>query len=991
MPRFLVSRPQDMPAQPGAGSVNKQSRAIVDRAGPVWPDGVEERLASRRADLAAFCGSAPLGAAIIDEDGVVVAADTDFWSICGLCGPEPTKPAPRLSPLPPASGPLDRHILQGELRIPGGHLLSVLAVFARPPERSGHLLCVVADATALRQRNAALAESEAQLRRAAQSRAVLLDVSAAILEEGRDDRSLAMLIFDRVGAHIGADFSLNYRAFPGSDVLRLVAAPGLAPAELPIVADLRLGESFCGIVAATRGPLAADAARIAADPRGIMQRSFGVRAYACHPLLGSDGALLGTLSFASRRRDRFDAEEIGFLQTLAHFLALAWQRRRGALALAEGEARMRAALEASGTGTFRWDIKTNALVWDDSLDRLFGLKPGQTAQSLGQFLAMVHPEDRAAVIRHCARCAEDGADFDMEFRVVRPDGSIRWLFDRGRTYLDEAGRPATMTGACVDVTDRKTAEARLARSEARFRAAVQAVSGIMWTNNEAGEMEGEQPGWGALTGQSFADYQGFGWSKAVHPDDAQPSIDAWNDAVAARKPFIFEHRVRRHDGVWRLFSIRAIPVLRADGTVHEWVGVHTDITEQREAETILARSRDELEQIVAERTRDLHETQVRLAHAQRMEALGQLAGGIAHDFNNVLQAVSGGASLIEKRVPERPDIARIAHMIGEAASRGASITQRLLSFGRRGDLRREPVDAATLLADMREVLLHTMGAGIGVRLELGENLPPLLADKGQLETVLVNLAANARDALDGKGEIVLSATLDHVQQDLVRQHFSLLKAGTYVRLSVADTGTGMPADILARATEPFFTTKGIGKGTGLGLAMARGFAEQSGGGLVIESEAGKFTVVSLWFPVADASTVLPADPSSGGGAGSGRPQARLLLVDDEPIVAEMLAEHLRMSGYGVHQAGSAPAALALIDGGVRFDLVVTDLSMPGTDGWELIHALRSRQPDLPIVLLTGFATRDVEQAVSADARLVLLRKPVSGERLAGRVADLLRA
>jgi PAS domain S-box-containing protein len=979
--------------------VNSLSATAVERAGPAgigWPQGTENLIDARRAELAALLGAAAIGAAVIDGDGQVFAADSAFLSICGLSHWDFQSGSPRLEAARPPPGPRHRqHIVQVELTTPAGYPAELMLTYAPLPGETDRSLCFAVDAAELRRRNAAIIESDARLRQSTERRTILLEVSRAILEDGSDEASLAKLIFSRVSTHIDADFCLNYRATEGSEVLRLVAGPGLTQSLAENCDELRLGESFCGLVAATRGPIAADAAIMASDPRGTMLRDLGVRAYACHPLLGSDGRLLGTLSFASRRRDHFEPDEISFLQTLAHFLALAWQRRRGALALAEGEARMRAALDASGTGTFHWNIRTNALVWDDALDRLFGLRPGHTAQSLYQFLALVHPDDRNNVIECCTNCADMGADFDMEFRVVWPDGSIHWLYDRGRTFVDAEGRPATMTGACVDVTERKNGEARLARSEARFRAAVQAVSGVMWTNNASGEMEGEQPGWGALTGQSFDEYQGFGWSAVLHPDDAQPTIDAWNDAVSARKPFIFEHRLRRHDGVWRLFSVRAIPVSRAGADVDEWVGVHTDITEQREAEMVLARSRDELEQIVTERTRELRETQMRLAHAQRMEALGQLAGGIAHDINNVLQAVSGGASLIGKRAENQPAIARIAQMMGEAAGRGASVTQRLLAFSRRSDLRREPVDAATLLGDIREVLMHTMGAGIGVRLELAENLPPLLADKGQLETVLVNLATNARDAMDGKGVIVLSAIADRVEQDRVRQHFSLLKAGTYLRLSITDTGAGMTPDVLARATEPFFTTKGTGKGTGLGLAMARGFAEQSGGGLVIESEGGKGTTVSLWLPLAgsgeQAATKPDHDVAADAYTMQARLQARLLVVDDEASVAEMLAEQLRFAGYTVQQVASALAAMALIDGGEHFDLVMTDLSMPGMDGLELLNALRRTQPNLPVILLTGFATTAVEQAASVDDNLIVLRKPITGDRLTERIAQMLRS
>lgn len=258
--------------------------------------------------------------------------------------------------------------------------------------------------------------------------------------------------------------------------------------------------------------------------------------------------------------------------------------KRSQQILKESKERLQAALDASLTGTFRWDIQTNELIWDENLDHLFGLPPGQTVQSLQKFIEQVHPADRQEVIDRCRRCAEQGADFDMVFRVVRPDGTMRWLDDKGKTFFDKEGRPLYMTGACVDITKHKVANDALRISEQRFQAAINAVQGVLWTNNARGEMEGEQPGWAALTGQSYADYQGYGWSRAVHPGDAQPTIDAWNEALREKKTFIFEHRVLKKNGEWGIFSIRAIPLMNSDGTIREWVGVHTDITRQREAE-----------------------------------------------------------------------------------------------------------------------------------------------------------------------------------------------------------------------------------------------------------------------------------------------------------------------------------------------------------------------------------------------------------------------
>lgn len=409
-----------------------------------------------------------------------------------------------------------------------------------------------------------------------------------------------------------------------------------------------------------------------------------------------------------------------------------------------------------------------------------------------------------------------------------------------------------------------------------------------------------------------------------------------------------------------------------------------------ESEEELRRLNDELEARVRSEVEAREAAQARLAHAQRMEALGQLAGGIAHDFNNVLQTVQSGARLIEQQPADEARTRRLARMVAEAAQRGASVTRRLLAFSRRAELRAEAVEPEQLLVTLRDMLAHTLGAGIKLRLRIAPGLPPLLADKGQLETVLVNLTTNARDAMDGRGTITLAAS-----DITVRPNAAVPGPGTpgrYVRLDIGDTGSGMDAATLARAVEPFFTTKAQGHGTGLGLAMARGFAEQSGGALHIESEPGKGTTVTLWFPLAagmEAPTTSGA--SVGGIAAAGSATVRVLLVEDEALVRQVTAEGLEAAGYAVTAAPSAQAALEILHAGEPIDLIVSDLSMPDMDGLALAKAARRKRPGLPLILLTGFVADLAEVALSgvASGPFSMLRKPVEHEVLAGRIAAVL--
>ncbi|WP_376100352.1 ATP-binding protein [Roseomonas sp. CCTCC AB2023176] len=485
----------------------------------------------------------------------------------------------------------------------------------------------------------------------------------------------------------------------------------------------------------------------------------------------------------------------------------------------------------------------------------------------------------------------------------------------------------------------------------------------------------------------------------LHPDDRGATAAAYAGAAdpARRALYDVEYRtIGKEDGVVRWVAAKGRGVFDASGRCVRLIGTAVDITARKSAEAALACSEAELrrlnEDLEARVRREVvarEAAQAQLAHAQRMEALGQLAGGVAHDVNNVLQAVQGSARLIETR-PEDPErVRRLARVVLEAASRGAAVTRRLLSFSRRADLRAEPVEAAPLLAGLREILAHTLGAGIDVRVEVRPGLPPLLADKAQLETVLVNLATNARDAMDGIGTITLSAVAEAVEDETIRLP-PALRPGRYVRLSLADTGAGMDSATVARATEPFFTTKGIGKGTGLGLSMARGFAEQSGGALAIESSPGAGTTIRLWLPLAAEA----GDAVDAAAAGSAAPaRARVLLVDDEALVRAVTAEGLEDAGYDVLSLGSGAEALDALAAGAPADILVSDLSMPGMDGLALIRAAKAARPGLPAILLTGFATDAAEIAMDGalSGSFSLLRKPVEAGALAERAAALIGA
>lgn len=733
----------------------------------------------------------------------------------------------------------------------------IISPLPGPEGQPSRLLAVIRDVTSLRQ-------TQFDLAKHAERQELLLQVSDAILESSGNERTLAEVVSERVSEQLEVDICFSYQFDADAGLLHLMSEPGHSPAVLGMVDTLHVGQGYCGIVAQTREALIADAARIATDEQGVFARQLDYRAFACFPLFGMDGLLLGTIAFARRYGDGFTADEAEFLHALSHFVALAWQRYR--------------------------------------------------------------------------------------------------------------------------------AEAALRDSEARFRVITDSMPQAVWSAGADGQTDYLNQRWYDWTGISLAGRRNDGWQIAIHPDDRERVLAQRQNSLTTGGAFEMELRLRMVDGQYRWVLARALAIRDPEtNAVTRWLGTCTDIDDTVRARDALRRTRDDLEALVAERTRDLQATQERLAHTQRMEALGQLAGGVAHDFNNVLQAVQGGAALIDRHLGDPARVRRLTAMITDSTERGAAITSRLLAFARRGDLKAEPVDPGALQASVRELLAHTLGDGIKVHLDLAPDLPAMLVDRGQLETVLINLATNARDAMAGIGKITLAGLRDFITPKQAAHHPALLKPGAYVRLSVTDTGTGMDAATLARASEPFFTTKPAGKGTGLGLAMARGFAEQSGGGLHIASELGRGTTVSMWFPLAADSRAQDAGVTSGAKAVDHHAGARVLLVDDDEAVREVTAKQLQAAGFEVIPVASPVTALAVLERGEPVHIIVSDLSMPEMDGVTLIREAYRRNPELPAILLTGFATNAAELAVAGApaGKFSLLRKPISGNVLAERISALL--
>lgn len=413
----------------------------------------------------------------------------------------------------------------------------------------------------------------------------------------------------------------------------------------------------------------------------------------------------------------------------------------------------------------------------------------------------------------------------------------------------------------------------------------------------------------------------------------------------------------RTDGQYTPASMSIVELQVEAGAPKMFCSIVTDLSEKRAAEDVLRQ-------------------------VQKMDAVGQLTGGIAHDFNNLLMAISSSLEMLEKRVADDAQTRRLLDNAMQGAQRGAALTQRMLAFARRQDLKTEHVDLALLTRGMMDLLQRTLGPIWPLQIEFADDLPRVLADANQIEMALLNLAVNARDALPDGGDIIISAEPAVVDADYMHG----LRAGRYVCLSVIDRGEGMDGDTLLRATEPFFTTKGVGKGTGLGLPMVHGLAKQLGGTFVLQSSPGGGTTACLWLPAADDQTLdLSPGPLAAREAPPDVRPMRILAVDDDVLIRMNVSSMLEDMGHEVFDAASGETALELLRQDPNIELLITDQAMPRMTGTELIQHVTDERPALPIILATGYG----ELPGGAPPNIVKLNKPFSEQELARAIETAL--
>ena len=496
----------------------------------------------------------------------------------------------------------------------------------------------------------------------------------------------------------------------------------------------------------------------------------------------------------------------------------------------------------------------------------------------------------------------------------------------------------------------------------------------------------------------------------LHPDDrdaASAAIASALDPSGTGEYDLHYRTVGIEDGIERWIAARGGSIFQ-DGQAVRFIGTVIDITAQKQAELALSASEQALklegreldrlartlEQRVTERTAEL-ETEVAsrasaeaaLRQSQKMEAVGQLTGGIAHDFNNMLTGIIGALDIVKRRIADGrlDDLDRFMDAASTSAQRAAGLTARLLAFSRRQSLDSKPIDANALIVGLDDLLQRTIRENIALRIVPGEHVPFAVADANQLESAILNLAINARDAMPDGGQLTVETKLIELDEDYTRAHPDV-KPGHYVVVAVSDTGVGMTPDVLEKVFDPFFTTKPIGQGTGLGLSMVYGFAHQSDGQVRVHSQPGVGTTVSIYLPVGEAD-VAPAEQMPAI-VPEGRGQT-VLLVEDDPSVRLLVREVLEELSYTTIEAQAADGAIPILASDSAIHLMISDVGLPGMNGRQLAEIARQHRPDLPVLFITGYAENAAIRAGFLGTNMAMITKPFALDALASKISEML--
>jgi two-component system cell cycle sensor histidine kinase/response regulator CckA len=633
-------------------------------------------------------------------------------------------------------------------------------------------------------------------------------------------------------------------------------------------------------------------------------------------------------------------------------------RKAAEQALQWSERRLRLALEAGAMGTWEWNLETDEATWSEEHYRLFGLEPGQFGGTRDAFMRCVLPADLPGLLAEADRCRQARLPFQHECRVVRPDGSERWISARGTFTYDSSGKATRLLGVVWDVTERRRAEAERLRQTAAIEQA--AESFVIVDRN--GFVEYVNPSFERLFGVSRREVVGQPWDvlKGHRPSDEE-RYAAVRAVITTGKTWSGRVVLAARDGTPITVDCSVSPVLGNDGELEHIVLIHRDITAQVQMEE-------------------------QLRQAQKIESIGRLAAGVAHDFNNMLTPILGYTEMLLAGM--HPVDVRYAQLleIKKAAECSRDLTRQLVAFSRKQVLQMRAVDLRAIVSGIEQLLRRTLRKNVALRTRLSPAACPVTADVGQIEQVLMNLAVNAQDAMPEGGELLVEVSPAELDAAFCAAHHGA-KPGRYGALIVSDTGHGMDEETRQHAFEPFFSTKSD-QGTGLGLATVYGVVKQHAGSIWIESGPGKGARFSIYLPEASAKPEATSEQSAERRVGPGT--ETILVVEDNDMVRRLTQSLLQMQGYKVLAASNGQEALSAAEAGAApIDLLLADVVMPDMNGPDLAVKLREKRPTLKVLFMSGYSDNAVEQHGVLEVDTDFIQKPFSVGGLAAKLREVL--
>jgi PAS domain S-box-containing protein len=667
-----------------------------------------------------------------------------------------------------------------------------------------------------------------------------------------------------------------------------------------------------------------------------------------------------------------DAEKV-LLQEYAEVLVRKLEKKlleaeQATLRAQRSEERLLLALDAGEMGTWDWDLTSGEIAWSEGHARLFGLKPEEFDGRYETFRRSIHPDDLVQLEIKVAQARAQGCLYRHEFRVNWPDGSEHWIAGQGRFFINAAGQPVRMSGVVADITERKGTEEKLRSNVAFLQNLMDAMPHPVFYKDAGGRYLGCNRAFEQFFGTLRKDIVAKTVYDLSPKDLADQYASADQDLLSNPGTQSYEAAIQSTDGLRHEVIFHKATFCSADGRLAGLIGSVLDVTKLKRAEEERRRA----------------ETQ--LLQAQKMEALGTLAGGIAHDFNNILGIIFGYTELALWSIPDNLPATKKLDEVLKAANRAKDLVQQILAFSRQGEKEKKPVQVSLIFKDALRMLRAIIPSTIDIRSDISSR-STILGDPTQIHQVLMNLCTNAVHAMRDQGGTLEVTLADVFLEPNVSDRYSDLQEGLHVQLIVKDTGHGIDPAIMDRIFDPFFTTKEIGVGTGLGLAVVHGIVKDHGGEIEVESERGKGTIFEVLFPAAESpgssDAVEPSLP---------RGHEHILVVDDEPGLAAAMGDMLESLGYETSCRTSSLEALETFlhqHGNQPFDLVITDMTMPTMTGLGFARELLRLNPELPIIICTGFSEHINPERIGKLGIKGFLMKPVTLRDLAVLVRGVL--